>query len=415
MAYSDRLRAVHNNILTSLKAIGLFKDERIIHSAQDVEVDVVFPEGTPPRTVLNFCSNNYLGLSNHSEVLTAAYKGLSVRGYGMSSVRFICGSQDIHKELERKLSNFLATEDTILFSSCFDANLGVFEAILGEEDAIITDRLNHASIIDGVRLCKAARYIYEHGDMHSLEEVLRASRGATQRLIVTDGVFSMDGDIAKLPEICTLAEKYDSMVLVDDSHATGFIGINGRGTHEFCDVLNRIDLITTTFGKALGGASGGCVSGRHELIELCRQRARPYLFSNTLSPVIVSASNRVMDIITGSTTLRDKLEWNTAYWRKGLENAGLCIRAGITPIVPVMLFNAKLAQDFARDLMDEGVFAIGFFYPVVPMGSARIRTQISAAHDKKHLDIALTAFTNVGEKYGILGANEAEIISKYGH
>jgi len=360
------------------------------------------------------CSNNYLGLSSHKDVIDAAHEGLDVRGYGMSSVRFICGTQDIHKELEDKLTKFLGTEDTILFPSCMDANGGVFEAVLTDEDVMIADRLVHASIVDGMRLAKAMTDTYKHSNMKHLEKKLQLHQDKRIRLIVTDGAFSMDGDLAKLGEIVALAEKYNAMVFVDDSHASGFIGKTGRGTHEHCDVVGKIDIITTTLGKALGGASGGCVSGRSEIVELCRQKARPYLFSNTIAPVIVAAANKVMDIVSSSTERRDILEENTKFWRKGLIEGGLIIKDGDTPIVPVMLFNAKLSQDFAKDLYEEGIYAIGFFFPVVGKGQARIRTQLSADHTMDHLKKALAAFIKVGKKYDILHKTKEEVIEMYG-
>jgi glycine C-acetyltransferase len=364
--------------------------------------------------VINLCANNYLGLSSHPDVVAAARAGLDVRGYGMSSVRFICGTQDIHRTLENKLTEFLGTEDTLLFPSCMDANAGVFEAILGEADVMIADRLVHASIVDGMRLCKAMTDTYKHSDMGHLEEKLQEHQDKRFRMIITDGVFSMDGDIVKLDEIVALAEKYDAMVCVDDSHASGFIGKTGRGSHEHCGVMGRIDVITTTLGKALGGASGGCVSGRRELVEMCRQRARPYLFSNTVAPVIVSGALKVLEILTRTTERRDKLEWNARYWRKLLTEAGFDIKAGDSPIVPVMLYNAKLAQDVARDLFAEGIYVVGFFFPVVPKGQARIRTQLSAAHEKHHLDLGIAAFVKVGKKYDILGKTKNQIIEQYG-
>jgi glycine C-acetyltransferase len=329
-------------------------------------------------------------------------------------VRFICGTQDIHRQLENKLTEFLGTEDTLLFPSCFDANGGVFEAVLGEQDIMIADRLVHASIVDGMRLCKAMQDTYKHSDMAHLEEKLQEHQDKRRRLIITDGVFSMDGDIAKLDEIVALAEKYDAMVFVDDSHSSGFIGKTGRGTHEHCGVFGKIDIITTTLGKALGGASGGCVSGRREIVELCRQRARPYLFSNTVAPVIVSGALKVMDLLFASTERRDKLEWNAKYWRGLLTDVGFDLKEGESPIVPVMLYNAKLAQDVARDLYAEGIYVTGFFFPVVAKGQARIRTQLSAAHDKSHLDTAIAAFTKIGKKYDILGKGKKEIVEKFG-
>ena len=414
MAYSEKTRTAYQEDLKGIEDAGLFKKERFIHAPQDAEIEVEFPEGSALKSVINMCANNYLGLSGHQEVIDAAHAGLDTRGYGMSSVRFICGTQDIHRELEQKMTEFLGTENTILFPSCMDANAGVFEAVLNEEDVMIADRLVHASIIDGMRLCKAMNDSYKHSDMKHLEKKLILHQDKRNRLIITDGVFSMDGDLAKLDEIVALAEKYDAMVFVDESHASGFIGKTGRGTHEHCGVLGKIDIVTTTFGKALGGASGGCVSGRRELVELCRQKARPYLFSNTVAPVIVSGTLRVMEIISGSTERRDKLEENTTYWRQLLDDAGFDVKAGDSPIVPVMLYNAKLAQDVATDLFAEGIYAVGFFFPVVPQGQARIRTQLSAAHEKHHLDKAIAAFTTVGEKYGILGLGKQELIEKFG-
>ncbi|MBI5868125.1 MAG: glycine C-acetyltransferase [candidate division Zixibacteria bacterium] len=414
MSYSSALRASYQQELDAIRAAGLFKEERYIHAPQGAEIEVEFPSGASVKKVINMCANNYLGLSSHPDVIDAARKGLDHRGYGLSSVRFICGTQDIHRELENKLTAFLGTEDTLLFPSCMDANAGVFEAVLNDQDVMISDRLVHASLIDGMRLCKAMTDTYKHSDLAHLEEKLQEHQDKRVRLIITDGVFSMDGDLAKLDTIVELAEKYNAMVLVDDSHASGFIGKTGRGTHEHCGVVGKIDIITTTLGKALGGASGGCVSGRRELVEMCRQRARPYLFSNTVAPVIVSGALKVLDLISRTTERRDKLEENTRYWRKLLTEAGLDIKEGESPIVPVMLYNAKLAQDFARDLFGEGIYAIGFFHPVVPKGQARIRTQLSAAHDKHHLDKAAAAFTKIGKKYEILGLGKKEIIAKYG-
>jgi len=409
-----KAKEFYQNELKNIKEGGLHKEERYIHTPQGADVKVEYPEGSPPKKVINFCANNYLGLSSHPEVMEAARKGLDNRGYGMSSVRFICGTQDIHKELEQKLTKFLGTEDTVLFASCMDANAAVFEVLLDKQDAIIADRLVHASVVDGMKLCNAQQYNYKHSDMGHLEEKLQEAKDARFRMIATDGVFSMDGDIAKLDEICALAEKYDAMVLVDDSHATGFIGKTGRGTHELCGVIGKVDIITTTLGKALGGASGGCVSGRKEIVEMLRQRGRPYLFSNTVAPVIVAASNRVLDLISETTERRDKLEENTLYFRKKMTEAGFDIREGIHPIVPIMLYNAKLAQDFARDLYYEGIYVIGFFYPVVARGQARIRVQVSADHDLEHLDKAIEAFTKIGAKYDILGKKKKEIVEKYG-
>jgi glycine C-acetyltransferase len=387
--------------IQSIHDAGLYKGERIIMTPQGAEIAV-----KGGKEVLNFCANNYLGLSSHPKVIEAAHKTLDEWGYGMSSVRFICGTQDIHKILEQKIAQFLQTEDTILFAACFDANGGVFEPLIGAEDAIITDQLNHASIIDGIRLCKAQRYIYKHGDMADLEEKLKETQGLRYRLVATDGVFSMDGDIAKLDEICDLADKYDTMVMIDDAHATGFIGKTGRGTPEYRGVLGRIDIITGTLGKALGGASGGFITGRKELIELYRQRSRPYLFSNTLAPAVVGASIAVFDLLSETTELRDKLEANTKYFREKMTEAGFDITPGIHPIVPIMLGkfenDAKLSQDMARDLLEEGIYVIGFYYPVVPRGQARIRVQLSAAHERHHLDKAIEAFTKVGKKYNVI-------------
>jgi glycine C-acetyltransferase len=414
MAYINTVRETYQKELAGIKDAGLFKEERYIHAPQGAEIEVEFPTGAPEKHVINMCANNYLGLSSHPDVVKAAHEGLDYRGYGMSSVRFICGTQDIHRQLEKKLTEFLGTEDTLLFPSCMDANAGVFEAVLGEQDVMIADRLVHASIVDGMRLCKAMQDTYKHSDMGHLEEKLQEHQDKRYRLIITDGVFSMDGDLAKMDQIVALGEKYNAMVFTDESHSSGFIGKTGRGTHEHCGVFGKIDIITTTLGKALGGASGGCVSGRREIVELCRQRARPYLFSNTVAPVIVCGALKVMDLIFTDTARRDKLEWNTNYWRKGLTEAGLDIKDGESPIVPVMLYNARLAQDFARDLFAEGIYAVGFFFPVVAKGQARIRTQLSAAHDKSHLDKALAAFTKVGKKYDILGKKKNQVIEMYG-
>ena len=414
MAYSGAIREAYRSELSSIREKGPLKEERYIHSPQAANIVVEFPTGADLKPVVNLCANNYLGLSSHPEVIEAAHKALDDRGYGLSSVRFICGTQDIHRELENRLTEFLGTEDTILFPSCLDANAGVFEAVLGPEDVIISDRLVHASIVDGIRLCKAVTDTYKHANMEHLEEKLQEHQDKRARLIVTDGVFSMDGDLAPLDQIVALAEKYDAMVFLDDSHATGFIGTTGRGVHEHFGVMGKIDIITTTLGKALGGASGGCVSGRKEIVELCRQRARPYLFSNTMAPPIVAGALKVLEILSRSTERRDKLEENARFWRKGLTDAGFVIKEGDSPIVPVMLFNAKLSQDIARDLYAEGVYVIGFFFPVVPQGQARIRTQLSAGHDIPLLTRALEAFTRVGEKYGILGLDKKGIIARYG-
>jgi len=384
--------------LQEIKEAGLFKQERIIESAQGPEITV------NGRTVLNFCANNYLGLSSHPKVIEAARKAIERRGYGMSSVRFICGTQDIHKELEEKVSQFLGTDDSILYVACFDANGGVFEPLLGEEDAIISDELNHASIIDGVRLCKARRGRYKHNDMADLETQLKANMDTRTRIIVTDSVFSMDGTIAQLDKICDLADKYDALVMIDESHSSGFMGATGRGVHELCGVMGRIDIITGTFGKALGGASGGFTSGRKEIIDMLRQRSRPYLFSNSLAPSIVGASIAVLDMISETTALRDKLENNTLYFRKQMTDAGFDIKPGIHPICPIMLYDAVIAQQFAARMQDEGIFVTGFFFPVVPKGQARIRVQISAAHERHHLDRAIGAFIKAGKDLGVLKA-----------
>lgn len=414
MAYSENARSIYKGEIKGIQDAGIFKQERFIHAPQGAEIVVEYPTGAPVKRVINMCANNYLGLSSHPDVIKAAHEGLDLRGYGMSSVRFICGTQDIHRTLENKLTEFLGTEDTLLFPSCMDANAGVFEAVLTDKDIMIADRLVHASIVDGMRLCKAMQDTFKHSDMGHLEEKLQEHQDKRFRMIITDGVFSMDGDIVKLDQIVALAEKYDAMVMVDESHASGFIGRTGRGSHELCGVVGRIDIITTTLGKALGGASGGCVSGRKELVELCRQKARPYLFSNTVAPVIVYGAIKVLDLISNTTERRDKLEWNTKYWRKLLTEAGFDLKEGDSPIVPVMLYNAKLAQDVARDLFAEGIYAVGFFFPVVPKGAARIRTQLSAAHEKAHLDSAIAAFTKVGKKYDILGKGKKEIIEMFG-
>ncbi len=414
MAFNDYVRNTYEMELEGIKSAGLFKEERYIHSPQFSEIEVEFPAGSAVRRCINICANNYLGLSSHPEVVAAAHAGLDSRGYGMSSVRFICGTQDIHRQLENRLTEFLGTEDTLLFPSCMDANAGFFEACLNDQDVMIADRLVHASIVDGMRLCKAMQDTYKHSDMNHLEEKLQEHQDKRRRMVITDGVFSMDGDFAKLADIVSLAEKYNAMVFVDDSHATGFIGRTGRGTHEHCGVYGKIDVITTTLGKALGGASGGCVSGRKELVGMCRQRARPYLFSNAVAPVIVAGALKVLELISTSTERRDKLEWNAKYWRGLLKDAGFDLKEGESPIVPVMLYDAKLAQDFARDLFYEGVYAVGFFFPVVPKGQARIRTQLSAAHEKLHLDTAIEAFKKVGERHGILGMGKKELLGRVG-
>ncbi len=395
--------------LAAVRDAGLFKEERIITTPQGVEIEVA-----GRGRVLNFCANNYLGLSAHPRLVEAARETLERWGYGLSSVRFICGTQEIHRELERKIAAFLGLEDAILFAACFDANGGTFEAVFGEGDAIVTDALNHASVIDGIRLSKARRYIYKHADMADLEARLREARDARYRVVATDGVFSMHGDYAPLDEICGLAERYDALVMVDDSHATGFVGPAGRGTHEYCGVMGRVDLITTTFGKALGGASGGCIAGPAELVEWYRQRSRPYLFSNTLAPAVVGATIAALDLLLESTELRDKLDDNQKYFREKMTAAGFDIRPGDHPIVPIMLYNARMAQDCARELLDEGIYVIGFSYPVVPKGEARIRVQISAAHERRHLDEAVAAFTRVGERCGVLGRTREEIIAAHG-
>jgi glycine C-acetyltransferase len=414
MSYNDQVRKHYQQELDGIKEAGLFKEERFIQSPQAADIDVVFPAGAESKRVINFCANNYLGLSSHPEVVAAARAGLDDRGYGLSSVRFICGTQDIHRTLEDQLTAFLGTEDTLLFPSCMDANAGVFEAVLGEQDIMIADRLVHASIVDGMRLCKAQQDTYKHSNMEHLEEKLQLHQDKRHRLVITDGVFSMDGDLAKLDEICDLADKYDAMVFVDESHASGFIGKTGRGTHEHCGVLGRVDIVTTTLGKALGGASGGCVSGRAEMVEMCRQRARPYLFSNTVAPVIVSGAIRVLELISSNTERRDKLEANTKFWRQGLLDAGFDLKDGDSPIVPVMLYNAKLAQDMSRDLYAEGIYVVGFFFPVVAKGQARIRTQLSAGHEQHHLEAGLAAFRKIGQKYGVLGLGKKEIKAKFG-
>ena len=382
--------------LEEIKAAGLYKTERVIESPQGAEIIV------NGKKVLNFCANNYLGLSSHPKVIEAAKNTIDHRGYGMSSVRFICGTQDIHKELEKKISEFLGTEDTILYAAAFDANGGVFEPLFNEEDAIISDALNHASIIDGVRLCKAQRFRYEHNNMEDLEAKLKESASLRSRIIVTDGSFSMDGTIARLNEIVKLAEKYDACIMIDECHSSGFIGKTGRGTHEYRGVMGKIDIITGTLGKALGGASGGFTSGKKEIIEILRQRSRPYLFSNTLAPSIVGASIAVLDMLTETTELRDKLEYNTKYFRSKMTEAGFDIKPGDHPIVPIMLYDAVLAQTMAAKLLEEGIYVIGFFFPVVAKGQARIRVQLSAAHEQAHLDKAIAAFTRIGKELGVL-------------
>lgn len=393
----NKLQTALQQELAEIKEAGLYKTERIITTPQGADIKI-----STGQEVINFCANNYLGLSSHPKVIEAAKATIDAHGYGMSSVRFICGTQDIHKQLEDKISQFLGTEDTILYAAAFDANGGVFEPLFSAEDAIISDELNHASIIDGVRLCKAQRFRYKNCDMQDLEAQLQAASGARHKIIVTDGAFSMDGSVAPLDEICDLADKYDALVMIDESHCSGFIGKTGRGTHELCDVMGRIDIITGTLGKALGGASGGFTSGRKEIIDMLRQRSRPYLFSNTLAPAIVGASIAVLDMLSETTELRDKLETNTTYFREKMTEAGFDIKPGVHPIVPVMLYDAKLAQEFAAKMLEEGIYVIGFYYPVVPKDKARIRVQISAGHEKEHLDKAISAFTKVGKALGVI-------------
>lgn len=392
----DTLKPILVTELEEIKSAGLYKQERIISSPQGADI---IANG---KEVINFCANNYLGLSSHPKVIAAAKKAIDTHGYGMSSVRFICGTQDIHKELEAKISSFLGTEDTILYAAAFDANGGVFEPLLNEQDAIISDELNHASIIDGVRLCKAQRMRYKHNNMEELEKVLSETQHLRHRMIVTDGVFSMDGTIAQLDKICDLADKYKALVMIDECHASGFMGKTGRGTHEYRNVMGRVDIITGTLGKALGGAMGGFMSGKKEIVEILRQRSRPYLFSNSLAPSIVGASIAVIDMLQETTELRDKLWENTKYFREQITKAGFDIKPGEHPIVPIMLYEAKLAQDFASKLLDEGIYVVGFFYPVVAKGNARIRVQISAGHERKHLDKAIAAFTKIGKELGVI-------------
>ncbi len=393
----ETLRPVLQQELAEIENAGLYKKERVITSPQGADIEVL-----GGQEVINFCANNYLGLSSHPKVIEAAKKAIDDHGYGLSSVRFICGTQDVHKELEKKLSEFLGTEDTILYAAAFDANGGVFEPLFNDQDAIISDELNHASIIDGIRLCKAQRHRYKHDDMADLEEKLKATQELRHRIIVTDGAFSMDGTIAQLDKICDLADRYNALVMIDESHCSGFMGKTGRGTHEHHNVMGRIDIITGTLGKALGGASGGFTSGRKEIIDMLRQRSRPYLFSNTLAPSIAGASITVLDMLTEAPTLRDKLESNTQYFRAKMTEAGFDIKPGVHPIVPVMLYDAKLSQQFAARMLEEGIYVIGFYYPVVPQGKARIRVQISAAHDQDHLDKAIAAFTKVGKELGVI-------------
>jgi glycine C-acetyltransferase len=395
----DTLKPRLQQELQETRDNGLYKEERVITTPQGVEIQL-----NDGREVLNFCANNYLGLANDPRVKQAAQEAIDSHGYGLASVRFICGTQDIHKELEQRLAQFLGTDDAILYAAAFDANGGIFEPLFGPDDAIISDALNHASIIDGVRLCKAQRKRYAHSDMNELEQCLQETQDARDRIIVTDGVFSMDGDVAKLDEICDLADKYKALVMVDECHATGFLGRTGRGTIEYKDVMGRVDIITGTLGKALGGASGGFTAARKEIVEVLRQRSRPYLFSNTLAPSIAGASIKVLDMLSETTELRDKLMRNTQYFRSQLEQAGFELKPGETPIIPIMIYDAPKAQEFAKQLMDRGIFAIGFFYPVVPRGQARIRVQISAAHEQAHLDQAINAFIEVGKELEVLQA-----------
>ena len=391
------LKPVLQKELEEIVSAGLYKKERIIVTPQGADIKV-----NDGKEVVNFCANNYLGLSSHPKVIEAAKNAIDSHGFGMSSVRFICGTQDIHKELEQKLSTFLGTEDTILYAAAFDANGGVFEPLFDAQDAIISDELNHASIIDGVRLCKAQRYRYKHDDMADLEKQLQDTQQLRHRIIVTDGAFSMDGTIAQLDKICDLADKYDALVMIDECHCSGFLGKTGRGTHEHHNVMGRVDIITGTLGKALGGASGGFTAGPKEVIDILRQRSRPYLFSNTLAPSIVGASIAVLDMLTETTELRDKLENNTKYFREKMTEAGFDIKSGVHPIVPVMLYDAQLSQDFAAKMLEEGIYVIGFYYPVVPKGKARIRVQMSAAHEQHHLDKAITAFIKVGKELSVI-------------
>jgi glycine C-acetyltransferase len=385
------------NELNQIKDEGLYKDERVITTPQGAVIKT-----TEGEEVINFCANNYLGLSSHPKVIEAAQKIIDEYGYGLSSVRFICGTQTIHKELEQKIAEFLGTDDAILYAACFDANGGVFEPLLDSEDAIISDELNHASIIDGVRMCKAQRFVYEHDDMESLEQQLQEASSARHRIIATDGVFSMDGTIAQLDKICDLADEYDALVMSDEAHATGFVGETGRGVPEYRDVMGRVDIITSTLGKALGGASGGFTAARQEVVDILRQHSRPYLFSNTLAPAITGASIAVLDLLEETTELRDKLEENTEYFREEMSSVGFDMKEGSHPIVPIMLYDANVAQEFAEKLLDEGIYAIGFYYPVVPKGEARIRVQLSADHERKHIDQAVTAFREIGNELGVI-------------
>lgn len=408
MSYTDAVKGRLQTTLGELASAGLYKEERYICSEQGVEIAVEFPRHAPQQDVLNFCANNYLGLSSHPDVIAAAHRGLDERGYGMSSVRFICGTQDKHNELELAMAKFLGKEDAILFSSCFDANAAVFEVLFDKDDVLISDRLIHASLIDGIRLCSAQTDSYKNADCDHLEKKLQLwQHKARHMCIITDGVFSMDGILAPLDRVCELADKYGALVLVDDSHATGFIGKTGRGVHEHFGVMDKVDIITTTLGKALGGASGGVVAGPREVTEMLRNRGRPYLFSNAVPPPIIYGALKVLELISGSTALRDKLEWNAKYFREKMEAAGFTLVPGQTPIVPVMLGDAKLANDFAKEMLKEGIYVVGFSHPVVPMGKARIRTQLSAGHDKEHLDRAVDAFIRVGQRLGVINAQGA--------
>jgi glycine C-acetyltransferase len=404
MAYTDAFKSQLSTTLQEVADAGLYKDERYICNEQGVEIEVEYPRGSERMQVLNFCANNYLGLSSHPKVIEAARHGLDERGYGMSSVRFICGTQDVHNELEQKMAKFLGKEDCILFASCFDANAAIFEVLFNEEDVLINDRLIHASLIDGIRLCSAQRDSYKNADMGHLERKLKMWKDKARHMcIVTDGVFSMDGILAPMDQITALAEQYGAMVLVDDSHATGFIGKTGRGVHEHFGVMDKVDVITTTMGKALGGASGGLVAGPREVTEMLRNRGRPYLFSNSVPPPIIYGAMAVVDMLSETTELRDKLEWNAKYFREKMEAAGFNMVPGETPIIPVMFGDAKLANDMARMLLDEGIYVIGFSHPVVPMGKARIRVQLSAAHEKEHIDKAVAGFIKVGKELGVIG------------
>lgn len=400
----DKARGIYAETLSEIRSAGLYKDERVILGPQAASIEALQPGASAPQKVLNFCANNYLGLSSHPVVLEAARAALDTHGFGMSSVRFICGTQDLHKQLEKRVASFFGTDDTILYSSCFDANGGLFETLLGEEDAIISDALNHASIIDGIRLCKAERHRYPNGDMAALEDALRKTQGKRLRMIATDGVFSMDGYLAKLDTVCDLAEKYGAMVMVDDSHATGFMGPTGRGTPEELGVLHRVDVLTSTLGKALGGASGGFTTGRQEIIDLLRQRSRPYLFSNSLAPSITGASIAVLDLLEREPALRERLMANARRFRAAMSEAGFTIKPGIHPIVPIMLGDARVAADMARAMLAEGIYVIGFSYPVVPKGEARIRVQLSAGHTPEDVERAIAAFVKVGRSMGLLDA-----------